>query len=177
MRQPQLAHTAFLSYAERAAIRALLTTVFPDDSTDENLEHAFGGMHAMIWEDGELLAHGSVVMRRLMQGDLALRAGYVEGVAVRGDRQRQGLGNAVMAGLETVIRGAYEIGALSASDAGIPLYEKRGWPRWQGTASVVTPRGIVRTPGEEDGLFVLPVTATLDLRGDLACDWRPGDVW
>jgi aminoglycoside 2'-N-acetyltransferase I len=82
-----------------------------------------------------------------------------------------------MASLETVISGAYDIGALSASEAGMPLYEKRSWLRWSGTASVLAPSGIVRTPEEEDCLFVLPVTAQLDFGGDLACDWRAGDVW
>jgi aminoglycoside 2'-N-acetyltransferase I len=174
---PRLVHTAFLTDAERLAVRELLTNVFPEDSTETDLEHAWGGMHAMVWEDSHLVAHGCVVMRRLMQGDVVLRTGYVEGVAVRADHRRQGLGNAVMASLESVVRGAYEIGALSASDAGVPLYERRGWLRWQGTASVVSPTGLLRTPGEEDSIFVLPVTGQLDLTGDLACDWRAGDVW
>ena len=174
---PRLVHTAFLAEAERSAIRALLMNAFPEDSTEDNLGHAWGGMHAMVWEDGELLAHGSVVMRRLLHGGAGLRTGYIEAVAVRADRRRQGLGAAVMASLETVVRGAYEIGALSASDAGIPLYEHIGWLRWQGTASVITPNGLVRTPEEDDCIFVLPVTAQLRLTADLACDWRAGDLW
>jgi aminoglycoside 2'-N-acetyltransferase I len=82
-----------------------------------------------------------------------------------------------MASLETVVRGAYEIGALSSSDAGLPLYASRQWLRWAGTASVVTPSGIVRTPDDEDSIFVFPVSVQLNVTGDLACDWRPGDVW
>jgi aminoglycoside 2'-N-acetyltransferase I len=35
----------------------------------------------------------------------------------------------------------------------------------------------VRTPEDDGGVYVLPVTATLDLAGDLACDWRGGKVW
>src|SRR5689334_14865481 len=171
MRETRLQHTAFLASAERTAIRDLLAHVFPDDSTDENLDHAFGGMHATVWENGALLAHGSVVLRRLMQNDVVLRTGYVEAVAVRADHRRQGLGNAVMASLETVIRGGYEIGALSSSEAGMPLYEKRGWLRWRGTASALTPAGVVRTPDEQDGIFVLPVTVQVEVTGDLACDW------
>ncbi len=42
---------------------------------------------------------------------------------------------------------------------------------------MVTPHGLQRTPDEEGWIYVLPVTATLDHRGDLACDWRDGDVW
>jgi aminoglycoside 2'-N-acetyltransferase I len=173
----RLVHTAFLTEAERSAIRALLVSAFPEDSTEDNLGHAWGGMHAMVWEDGELLAHGSVVMRRLLHGGAGLRTGYIEAVAVRADRRRQGLGRTIMASLETVVRGAYEIGALSASDAGIPLYQHIGWLRWQGTASVITPNGLLRTPEEDDCIFVLPVTAQLSLTGDLACDWRAGDLW
>jgi aminoglycoside 2'-N-acetyltransferase I len=34
-----------------------------------------------------------------------------------------------------------------------------------------------RLPGDEDAIFVLPVSAELVPDGDLACDWRDGDVW
>jgi aminoglycoside 2'-N-acetyltransferase I len=176
MTTPRLVHTAFLTQAERSAIRELLVTAFPEDFP-ENLEHVWGGVHATVWENEELLAHGCVIMRQFLHGTTALRTGYVEAVAVRADRRRQGLGDAVMASLEPVIRAAYEIGALSASDAGVPLYEQRGWLRWQGTASVITANGIEQTPGEEDCIFVLPATAQVDLNGDLACDWRTGEVW
>jgi aminoglycoside 2'-N-acetyltransferase I len=33
------------------------------------------------------------------------------------------------------------------------------------------------TPGEEDSIFLLPVTVEPAAGGDLACDWRNGDVW
>jgi aminoglycoside 2'-N-acetyltransferase I len=42
---------------------------------------------------------------------------------------------------------------------------------------VITPNGLVRTPEEDDCIFVLPVTAQLRLTADLACDWRAGDLW
>jgi aminoglycoside 2'-N-acetyltransferase I len=35
----------------------------------------------------------------------------------------------------------------------------------------------VRTPEEDDSIFVLPVGRELDITGDLTCDWRGGDVW
>jgi aminoglycoside 2'-N-acetyltransferase I len=34
-----------------------------------------------------------------------------------------------------------------------------------------------RTAEDDGGVFVLPVAPGLDLRGDLTCDWRDGDVW
>ena len=176
MTEVRLAHTASLSPDERRAIRRLLDDAF-DDMTDDDYEHALGGMHALVWEGTELIGHGSVVMRRMLHGGRSLRTGYVEGVAVRGDRRRHGHGAALMAELERIIRAAYEVGALGATDEGALFYASRGWRAWTGTVSVVAPGGIERTPEEDGYIFVLPVSAKLDLDGDLACDWRGGDVW
>jgi len=107
----------------------------------------------------------------------ALRTGYVEAVAVRAHRRRRGHGSTVMAAVERIVRGAYELGALGASDEGAALYAARGWRRWEGPTSALTPDGIVRTPDDDGGVFVLPVDAPLDLAGELTCDWRPGEVW
>jgi len=170
------AHTADLSPEVREAVRVLLDGAFHGEFTEEDYEHALGGVHALVWEDGELIGHGSVVLRRLLHAGRALRTGYVEGVAVRRDRRRRGHGAALMGALERVIRQAYELGALSATDAA-PFYAARGWRVWTGTASVITPTGLVRTEEEEGAIFVLPVSAALAPDGDLACDWRGGDVW
>jgi aminoglycoside 2'-N-acetyltransferase I len=170
-------HTADLRPPELEAIRAMLDAAFEGDLSDHDYEHALGGVHALVDEAGEPIAHGSVVMRRLYHDGRALRTGYVEGVAVRADRRRRGHGAAVMDELERIIRGAYELGALGASDMAADFYAGRGWQRWPGTASVITPSGLQRTAGEEGGIYVLPVTAELRAGGDLACDWREGDVW
>jgi aminoglycoside 2'-N-acetyltransferase I len=175
MAELRVAHTSALTAADLHDVRALLEDAFPDDLTDQDVEHALGGMHALLREGGALIAHGSVVMRRLLHGGRSLRTGYVEAVAVRSDRRRQGHGGVVMQALEEVVRGAYELGALGASDEGVPFYAGRGWQPWTGTAVVVAPAGSRRTAGEEDGLFVLPVGVVLDPHGDLACDWREGD--
>ena len=176
MYELRLAHTGELTEAELAAIRELLWDSF-DDMTDEDYEHALGGMHAMAFDGDELIGHASLVMRRLLHGKRALRAGYVEGVAVRAGRRRQGVGAMVMTPLERLIRGGYDIGALGATDDAVPFYLSRGWALWPGTASVLAPRGHVRTPDEEGWIYVRPVTVSLDPDGDLACDWRGGDVW
>jgi aminoglycoside 2'-N-acetyltransferase I len=170
-------HTADLGADDVRAIRALLLDAFAGDIAESDVEHALGGMHALVREDGELVAHGSVVMRRVLHRGRALRCGYVEGVAVRADRRRRGHGSAVMAALERVIRGAYDLGALGASDAGAALYSSRGWLRWRGTTSVLAPDGIRRTPDDDGVVHVLPVAVELDLDSDIACDWRDGEVW
>ena len=123
------------------------------------------------------IAHGAVVQRRLMYRNTALRCGYVEAVAVREDWRGQGLATAVLDAVEQVIRGAYEIGALSSSDAGRPIYTARGWLPWRGTTSVLAPAGLNRTPEDDHSLFVLPVSVEVDTTADITCDWREGDVW
>lgn len=173
----RLDHTAALSVDERAAVRALLYDVF-DDLDDTDVEHALGGLHATVWEGGELVAHGAVVQRRLLHGGRALRAGYVEGVAVRPDRQRAGLGRTVMTTLDDVVRRAYDLGGLGATDEAVPLYASLGWRRWEGRAFALTPDGVVETPDDAGSIFVLPVEGVpLEVGGSITCDWRDGDVW
>jgi aminoglycoside 2'-N-acetyltransferase I len=121
----RIAHTADLGDATRRAARALLDEVF-EDMTDEDWEHALGGMHALVWEGARLIGHASVVQRRLLYGGRAWRTGYVEAVAVRADRRRSGHGASMMDAVERIILGAYEVGALGATDAGAAFYAARG---------------------------------------------------
>jgi aminoglycoside 2'-N-acetyltransferase I len=171
------AHTSELDPGDHLAVRQLLDEAFDGGFGDDDYEHGLGGVHVLVSDGGRLVGHGSVVMRRLLHGDRALRTGYVEGVGVRPDHRRRGVGSTVMGSLEELIRGAYELGALSASEGAVAFYAGRGWQRWSGTASVLAPAGITPTPGEEDSIFLLPVNAELAAGGDLACDWRNGDVW
>jgi aminoglycoside 2'-N-acetyltransferase I len=152
-------------------------TFGPGRFTDQDWEHALGGMHAVVHDAGEPVAHGSVVMRRVLHAGRAWRVGYVEAVAVAPDARRRGHGSVVMGALESVIRGAYDFGALSATDDGAQLYRPRGWQLWRGPAAALTPTGPVRTPDEDGSVHVLPLGAALDVAGELTCDWRDGDLW
>jgi aminoglycoside 2'-N-acetyltransferase I len=171
------AHTADLDAETLAAARTLLEAVFEGELDDDDWEHALGGVHALAWEGDELVGHAAVVQRRLLHGGRALRTGYVEGVAVRAGQRRRGHASAMMDALERVVRGAYDLGALGATDEAAQFYAGRGWQQWQGPTSALTPAGIVRTAEEDGGVYVLPGAAVLDLTGELTCDWREGDVW
>jgi aminoglycoside 2'-N-acetyltransferase I len=170
-------HTADLDADVLRAAQALMYDVFGDEFEESDWEHALGGVHVLIWERGELIGHASVVMRRMLHDGRALRCGYVEAVAVRADHQRRGHGGALMEAIERVIHGAYDLGALGGTDEGAPLYLRRGWKPWEGPLFALTPDGVVRTAEEDGAVYVLPVSAPLDLSGDLTCDWRDGDVW
>lgn len=176
----RLVHTADLDDETRDDARRMVMDAFGGgeiDFTDADWENALGGMHAMISHHGALIAHAAVVQRHLLYRDAALRCGYVEGVAVREDWRGQGLAKALMDAVEQVVRGAYQLGALSASQAGRHMYTTRGWLPWQGPTSVLAPSGMRRTPDDDRSLFVLPVAVELDTSEAITCDWRDGDVW
>lgn len=172
------AHTSDLTGQELTEVRELLDAAFDEDFGEEDFEHALGGMHVLLREDGRLVAHGSVVQRRVLHRGRALRAGYVEAVAVRADHRRRGLGGRVMAELERIIGRAYVLGALSASEDGAGLYERRRWQVWGGRIGVLGPGGPERLPGEEGStyLWVPPGGVLPDPSGRLDFDWRNGDV-
>jgi len=94
------ARTAELDAATLAAIERLCFDAFLGKLDEHDREHALGGTHVLVWEDGELVGHAAVVDRRLWHGERELFTGYVEAVAV----------------IESVIRSRHELGALSATE-------------------------------------------------------------
>ncbi|WP_253943931.1 GNAT family N-acetyltransferase [Nocardioides marmotae] len=178
-----LAHTAHLDAADLVEARGLMDLAF-GDFADADWSHALGGLHALVRVEGVLVAHGSLVQRRLLvgagEGARSLRCGYVEAVATHPGHRRRGHAAAVMTALEALAP-AYDVLALSSSDAGTALYLGRGWLPWRGPMSVPGPSGPERTPEDDGSTYVLPgalpLSPPLDLDAPLACDWREGDVW
>jgi aminoglycoside 2'-N-acetyltransferase I len=173
----RLVHTADLESDARQRAHDMVSDAFGGQFTDTDWEHALGGMHALIWHRGAIIAHGAVTQRRLLYCGVALRCGYVEAVAVREDWRGQGLAIAILDACEQVIRGGYQLGALCSSDRGRRLYTLRGWLPWRGPTSVLGPTGPTRTPDDDGSVFVFPLETNLDATAGLACDWRDGDVW
>ena len=142
--------------------------------------HGVDGVHVLVTEHGQLLAHASVVARSLCHDGEAFTAGYVEGVAVRNDQQGRGLGRVVMDHAEAIIQAQHQLGALNAVDTAAPFYAARGWLPWRGHTQADTPDGVVDTYDPDDQIFVLPAGVSVDrLSGStpLICDWRVGDLW
>src|SRR5918992_4706678 len=76
--------TGDLTPAEVSELRALLWAAFPpgeEGFTEDDWEHALGGTHFLVEDDGAILAHASVVARELQVAGRAVRTGYVEAVA------------------------------------------------------------------------------------------------
>lgn len=171
-----------LTAAEVAAIRELLADAFASDDEDEQFteddwQHAIGGVHFVLDIGGEILAHASVVERELHVDRRPLRTGYVEAVATAPAHQGTGLGSVVMREVASLIQERFELGALGTGSQG--FYERLGWLIWRGPSSVRTADGTVRTPDEDGYILVLPTPASppLDLAEPISCEWRPGDVW
>lgn len=174
----RIAPTHELGAGRLRSVRAMLDSAFDGEFSDEDWDHTLGGVHAWIEDGRGVAAHGAVVMRRVLHRGRSHRVGYVEGVAVRSDLRRRGLGGAVMDGLERVIDGAYAFGALGASDDGAALYRARGWRVWAGRIEVLGPEGIVRLTEEEGSVFLRAAgdRALPDPGDPLVFDWRDGDV-
>jgi aminoglycoside 2'-N-acetyltransferase I len=179
MTRVRRAATAGLAPQELEAVRRLVFEAFGGRFDEHDWEHTLGGVHVLAEEDGEVVAHGAVVPRVMVAGGRELRAGYVEGVATRGDRRGRGLATLVMAEANKVVQGRYELGALSDGTRIPGFYQRLGWETWQGSTWVAGPRGLERTAEEDGSVLVLrtPATEAVDLTGPLVCDWRAGDVW
>ncbi len=176
--------TPDLADAEIEGLRRILWAAFDDPTepgegmTEEDWEHARGGVHVLLEIDGELVGHASVVERELQVDGRPLRTGYVEAVAIDPARQRSGLGSLLMTEIAAVIADRFELGALGTGSPA--FYERLGWVRWKGPTFVRAPGGLERTDEEDGGILVLRTTRTpfeLDLTTAISCDWRAGDVW
>ncbi|MBT0565305.1 GNAT family N-acetyltransferase [Williamsia sp. CHRR-6] len=169
-------HTADLSSAALSDLRRLLDEVFGDDFSDDDFDHALGGIHVMAEDtEGRLIGHAAVVARRLHHAGRWRRVGYVEAVAVAPDAQRNGIGGLVMDDVAAIIVTGYEFGALSASDAGRSLYLRRGWVPWTGTLVALSVAGLEPTPDDRGSVMVWGLP---DAPGQtLIADMRDGDPW
>jgi aminoglycoside 2'-N-acetyltransferase I len=160
------------------AARGICDSAFGDSFTGDDWDHTFGGVRLLLYDEGLLVGHAAVVGRSIGFGDLVLRAGYVEGVAVVPEVQGRGLGSRLMRAANAILeREGFEIGVLSTSRGS--FYSRLGWEPWPGPSFVRYADGIVRTPDEDDGLLVRRVTTTpaLGPTWPITCDARSGDDW
>ncbi|MFN7920135.1 MAG: GNAT family N-acetyltransferase [Bryobacteraceae bacterium] len=173
------AASAGLAPAAAASIRAMLDEAFAGDFSDDDWDHALGGVHYWIEaDDGAIVCHGSVIERTLVCGDRRYRTGYVEAVATAPHLHRRGYASEVMRCIGAQVRQGFEVGALSTGAPG--FYARLGWELWRGPVMAATETGAIESmPDEEGGIMILRTAATIDLDLDacIVADWRTGDVW
>ncbi len=155
----------------------MLDTAFDGDFSDDDWNHALGGVHVWVSGSHGVICHGSLVERTLVCSGQTLRVGYVEALATAAAHRRKGHGATVMNHIGALIRERYALGVLSTGTHA--FYETLGWEKWRGPTFVDGPRGRERTLDEDGGVMILRTSRAprLDLDGDIVCDWRLGDVW
>jgi aminoglycoside 2'-N-acetyltransferase I len=174
----ELATTADLSATDLQAVRRLMDAAFGDRFSEEDWKHATGGTHFYIrGSKGSVVSHASVVGRRLESSGAEMSTGYVEAVATEPEFQRRGLATAVMLSVAEFVQERFELGALSSGNPA--FYERLGWIRWRGATWCREEGHLARTADEDGGVLVLPTrySPPLDFEGDIAVEWRSGDVW
>lgn len=160
----------------RAALRRLWDDAFGARFSDDDADHAYGGVHVIARDlAGGAVVHASAVPRRLRVGETWHDAAYVEAVAVDPARQGEGLGTIAMETLADQIAAGWPFAVLSTGSHG--FYERLGWQRWQGRSLTRRADGTEEPDDEHGGLMVLVLDARLDLRADIVCEDRPGDAW
>ncbi|WP_135452696.1 GNAT family N-acetyltransferase [Mycobacterium sp. DL99] len=158
----------------------LVRSAFGDGFRPHDWLHGVDGVHVLITEDRELLAHSAVVTRTLRHADDTFDTGYVEGVAVRGDQQGRGLGRLLMDQTEAIIRTRHDLGVLNAMEDAAGFYAGRGWQLWDGPTQADTPDGVIDTSDPTDLIFLFATDSTalgFTTSVPLICDWRVGDLW
>lgn len=162
----------------RHGLRMLWARAFGDQFTDDDAEHAYGGVHVLARSGERLIAHASAVPRRIKFGDDPWRTvGYVEAVAVDPDQQRMGVGRRTMQLLHEEILARWPVALLSTGRAK-HFYARLGWEQWQGLSYTATAESVV-PDGEHGGLMVLRLDRSVVPRLDVPviCEDRPGDAW
>ena len=172
--------TDSLTAEATSAIRALLWTAFGDGEdamTEDDWQHALGGVHFVAQAEGEIVAYSSVAERELEVDGLSIRSGYVEAVATAVAFQGKGIGSLLMQEVNAYIRERFQLGALGTGRHS--FYERLGWLTWKGQTWVRTGDGPRRSPEEDGYILVLPTPTSpeLDLAAPIACGWRAGDAW
>lgn len=169
-----------------ADVRALLDEAFAGAFSDDDWDHTLGGWHVVVLDGEEFVSHAAVVPRDIWIGRRRFACGYVEGVATAPRRHGEGLGSLAVAEAGRIIRGSFELGALSTDRHS--FYAHLGWERWRGPTFVRPGDGTfvhpgdgtaVRTPDEDDGVMVLRFgeSADVDLSEAVTCRDRRGDAW
>ena len=159
----------------------MLDDAFAGDFSDDDWDHALGGVHVLAEVDDALVGHAAVVPRRVWLDGEERACGYVEAVAVASRARRRGVGVAVMRVIGELLA-PYDLGALAATDAGAPLYSRTGWTTWTGRLAVRASDGSVRpTPDDRGAVMVIGDAACAARAADetavLTVDDRPGDAW
>ena len=165
-----------LTATQHHAIRALLDEAFADEFSDEDNDHAAGGVRVIAMNGDQIVGHAALVARSITIAGTPHTVGYVEGVAVLPSYQGQGIGAQIMRQITDMAQRDFVVNMLSTGEH--DFYAKFGWQRFVGESFVDDHGTISRTAAEDEGLMLLTPLSHLNQPGVAwVCDWRTGDVW
>lgn len=173
-----VAESEQLTGETRVALRDLWARAFGDRFSEDDADHAYGGVHVLTRAGDRLIGHASAVPRRIRFADGPWRiVGYVEAVATDPEYQRTGIGRRTMVTLQEEIGRRWPVALLSTGRA-TPFYEALGWKRWRGLSYTRTATGVV-PDGEHGGLMIFCVDRSVvpDRSVAVTCEDRAGDAW
>lgn len=170
-------HTCHLSKIEKEILYSLLTESFGGDFSLDDFQHALGGMHIFAYDQEKIVGHVAVVQRNMAIDNNPIVVGYVEAMAVLKDYRRRGIGKELMIQANGIIKSCYQLGLLSASEEGVPLYSLLGWHKWKGKLFELNQGVYKQTEGDDEGIMALSILNEIDLTSSLYCDFRCGDQW
>ena len=156
--------------------RNVLNEAFDGDFSEEDWSHTFGGIRFLGFLEKRLIAHGSVVPRKIWIDATETKAGYVEGIAVEKSYWRRGFGSSLISEITAFCRAEFPISMLSTGEK--EFYRKHGWVDFPGE-SFVSVNGIeIRTEEEDEGLMVLlGALSSFSIPRKVVCETRTGDFW
>jgi aminoglycoside 2'-N-acetyltransferase I len=165
-----------LDDTQHHAIRALLNVAFDHEFSDEDNDHAAGGVRVIAMDGAQIVGHAALVARSITIAGTLHTVGYVEGVAVLPSYQGQGIGAQIIRQITDMAQRDFVVNMLSTGET--DFYAKFGWQRFVGQSFVDDHGTIVRTADEDEGLMLLTSLHHLNQLGVAwVCDWRTGDVW
>jgi aminoglycoside 2'-N-acetyltransferase I len=162
----------------RAGLRMLWDRAFGGRFTDDDADHAYGGVHVLARDGDRLIGHASAVPRQIRFGGETWQSlGYVEAVSVDPARQGEGIGRRMMERLQVEICSRWPAAMLSTGRA-TRFYELLGWEQWQGLSYTETVTGVV-VDGHHGGLMILRLEPPIvpDTSVGVTCENRSGRAW
>lgn len=158
------------------AIKLMLNEAYEDDFSEEDWVHTFGGARFLGMISGEIVAHGAIVPRKISINHELVVVGYLEGVAVSSNHQRQGVGRQLLSSITDFCRSEYQISMLSTDE--FDFYGSLGWKRFTGMSGVLIDGVAILTPDEDEGLmYLIGKSGFTQEISSAYCDPREGDHW
>jgi aminoglycoside 2'-N-acetyltransferase I len=135
-----------LTTTQHHAIRALLDAAFECEFSDEDNDHAAGGVRVIAMDGDQIVGHAALIARTITIAGIPYTVGYVEGVAVLPSYQGQGIGAQIMRQITDMAQRDFVVNMLSTGE--IDFYAKFGWQRFVGQSFVDNHGTLIRTAAD-----------------------------